>query len=86
MGVQIVYDEGREHNYAIWLAFKTTNNETEYEALLTGLTVTTSLGSEEIEARANSLVIVNQVRGEFSIKSEKLRKFLQKVEKRHVHF
>lgn len=84
--MHIISNEGREHNYAIQLDLKTTNNEVEYEALLAGLTLAKSLGVEEIEARADFQVVVNQVRGEFNAKSEKLRKYLQVVEKRHAYF
>ncbi|XP_041027059.1 uncharacterized protein LOC121267276 [Juglans microcarpa x Juglans regia] len=54
VGVHIVTSEGEEYNYAIKLAFKTTNNEAEYEALLSGLAVARSLGATEIEVRADS--------------------------------
>lgn len=39
MGVHIVIDAGEEHNYAIRLAFKTTNNKAKYEAPLTELAI-----------------------------------------------
>lgn len=40
-------DIGDEHNYTIRLAFKTTNNEVEYEALLVGLAVIKSLATKK---------------------------------------
>lgn len=54
VGVHIVSDEGVEYDYAIRMAFKTSNNEVEYEALLARLIVATSLGAEEIKASADS--------------------------------
>lgn len=46
----------------IKLAFETTNNEAEYEALLVGLEVAELLGAIEVEVKADSQVVVNQVR------------------------
>lgn len=48
VGVHIMSNEGREYNYIIQLAFKTTNNEVEYKALLAGLTIAMSLGAKEM--------------------------------------
>lgn len=49
MGVHIVTDEDEEHNYVIKLAFKTKNNEVEYEALFFGLTIAKFLGAGEVD-------------------------------------
>lgn len=84
--MHIVSDVGEEYNYAIILAFKTTNNEVEYEVLLAGLTVTKSLEANEIKVKANSQVVVNQVWGEVITKSEKLKKYLMLVGDKRSHF
>ncbi|XP_042969158.1 uncharacterized protein LOC122301858 [Carya illinoinensis] len=44
-GVHIITDEGEKHDYTVKLAFKTTNNEVEHEALLLGMTITRSLAT-----------------------------------------
>ncbi|XP_041011395.1 uncharacterized protein LOC121255185 [Juglans microcarpa x Juglans regia] len=54
VGVHITTDLGKEHNYAIKLAFKTTNNEAEYEALPAELLVAEKLGATEIEVKVKS--------------------------------
>lgn len=74
--MHIVTEAREKHNYTIKLAFKTTNNESEYEALLTGLEVAKLLGGNEIEVKVDSQVVVNQIQGEFVAKSEKLKKIL----------
>lgn len=58
-------DAREEHNYAIRLAFNITNNEVEYEALLASLAFTKLLGTNEIEVKFDSQVVLNQVQGEF---------------------
>ena len=40
--------------YAIFIGFKTTNNEAEYEALLAGLRVTIELGVKSLYAFSDS--------------------------------
>lgn len=46
-------DNGKEHDYAIKLVFKTTNNEAEYEALFFGMTKAKFLGVEKVVVRAD---------------------------------
>ncbi|KAF5477518.1 hypothetical protein F2P56_004151 [Juglans regia] len=86
VGVHIVTDAGEEYDYAIKLAFKTTKNEAEYKALVTGLTITESIGIDKVELKANSQVVVNQLREEFTMKSEKLKKCLTLVGDTCNHF
>lgn len=50
-----------------------TNNEAEYEALMLGLKVAAQLGAEIVEIRADSEVMVYQMRGDFAVKSLRLR-------------
>ncbi|XP_040990483.1 uncharacterized protein LOC121237698 [Juglans microcarpa x Juglans regia] len=84
--VHIVTKQGEEHDYVVKLAFKTTNNEAEYEVLLAGMTVARLLGDEDIEVRADSQVVVSQVLGEFATKGERLKKYLQLIYKKRDCF
>lgn len=59
--VHIITDTVKELDYTIKLAFKTTNNEAEYKALFSGLVIARTLGAKEMEVRADSQVVVNQV-------------------------
>lgn len=61
--MHIVTGAREEHNSAIRLAFKTTNNKTEYEALLAKLGVAESLGADKMEVGVNSQVVFNLGRG-----------------------
>lgn len=54
MGLHIITDKGKEHNYVVKLAFKTKNNQAKYEALFFGLTIVKSLGAGEVEVRTDS--------------------------------
>lgn len=77
--MHIVLESGEELNYALKLGFKTTDNEAEYEALLAGLTIAKSLGATEVEVKHDSQVVVGQVTGQFAVKGENLKKYLQRV-------
>ncbi|KAG6642779.1 hypothetical protein CIPAW_09G164700 [Carya illinoinensis] len=52
--VHIIMDKGEEHDYAVKLAFKATNNKEEYEALFFNLTIAKSLGVKKVEILADS--------------------------------
>ncbi|XP_059290110.1 uncharacterized protein LOC132043654 [Lycium ferocissimum] len=57
-----------------------TNNEAEYEATITGLELAKSLGAEIIEAKCDSLLVINQVNGIFEVKDDRMRIYLEKLQ------
>jgi ribonuclease HI len=50
-----------------------TNNVAEYEGVLLGLTKALEMGVREVVLRADSLLAINQLKGEWKIKNEGLR-------------
>ncbi|KAJ9552633.1 hypothetical protein OSB04_016678 [Centaurea solstitialis] len=64
----------------------TTNNEAEYEALIAGLDITYKLGARHLNARSDSLLIVNQVNGDFQAKDSKMMSYLKVVKERVARF
>jgi ribonuclease HI len=50
-----------------------TNNVAEYRALLLGIALATELGADEMELVADSMLIVEQVRGNWKVKQPHLR-------------
>lgn len=56
-----------------------TNNEAEYEALLTGMTMVGKLGEEVVEVYSNSWLVVEQVNGEFEARDQQMQGYLIKV-------
>ena len=65
--------------FAIRIGFKATNNEAEYEALLVGLRVATTLGVNFVDAFSNSQLVVNQVQGDYLSKDTRMMAYLDKV-------
>ena len=58
------------------LGFSATNNETEYEALLVGMTMVQKMGGKTIEIFSNSRLVVGQVKGELEAKDVRMQGYL----------
>jgi ribonuclease HI len=56
-----------------------TNNVAEYSALILGLERAAEIGGGMLEVRADSELLVRQMRGEYRIKNEALRKLASKA-------
>lgn len=53
-GICLVTKTSKELHYVIRLAFKTTNNDVEYKAILAGLVVAERLGEGEVDVHVDS--------------------------------
>lgn len=53
--------EGNELEYTIKFGFKATNNEVEYEAMLTRLRLVHALGAKRVRVNNDSQLVVGQV-------------------------
>ena len=58
--------------YGVQLKFPITNNEVEYEAILTGLRMAWALGSKNILLRSDSQLVIRQVKGDFEAKKTRM--------------
>ena len=58
------------------LDFSATNNEAEYKALLEGMTMVQRMGGKSIRLFLDSRLVVDQVRGEFEAKDERMQGYL----------
>ena len=67
-GLVLQFLSGEPMEYAIRIRFKASNNEAEYEALLTGLRVAIELEVESQDAYSDSQLIINQVQGDYLAK------------------
>ena len=70
----------------IRLDFPTTNNETEYEALVVGLDLTRAAGAESIVIHCDSQVVANQVNGSYECKNERMGRYLEEVKNQINNF
>ncbi|XP_074374355.1 uncharacterized protein LOC141714753 [Apium graveolens] len=67
VGIVLVSPEGHHLMSAIHLKFYATNNDAEYEALINGLKITLEMGVQNLIARSDSELVVNQVNGGFKL-------------------
>jgi len=78
--VVLINPDKDEVSVAIKLAFLTTNNEVEYEAVLTGLSIVKELGARNLEIHSDSQVGVGHIQGGFETRGDKMLKYLAKVQ------
>ncbi|XP_022004491.1 uncharacterized protein LOC110902060 [Helianthus annuus] len=71
--------EGVDMTYALRLEFKSSNNEAEYEALLAGLRLAVKVGAKNVEAHVDSLLVANQVNGEYEAREANMIEYLEQV-------
>ncbi|GJW32407.1 reverse transcriptase domain-containing protein [Tanacetum coccineum] len=60
-GLILTNPKGAEFTYALRFRFDTTNNEAEYEALITGLRIAKQMGVKNLQANVDSRLVANQV-------------------------
>jgi ribonuclease HI len=69
----LISPNGVEIKMSSRLDFYCTNNQTEYEALLFGLIMLRSMGVKHVQAYGDSLIVIQQVAGEFQCLEGSLR-------------
>ena len=70
--VVLISPEGETLKYAVRLQFLATNNEVEYEAFLTGLSLAKALRAKSLIVQADSQLIIGQVKGDYEAKEERM--------------
>lgn len=68
-----------ELEYSLGFEFPATNNDAEYEAVITGLGLAARLGVSSVEICNDSQLIVGQVMGEFEARDGKMAAYLMAV-------
>ena len=84
--VVLISPKGETLKYAVILQFPATNNETEYEALLTGLSLVKALGAKSLIVQADSQLVIGQVKGDYKAKEKRMQKYLKIVQRLSQHF
>ena len=63
--------------YGVQLKFSTTNNEAEYEGILTGLRLGKAFRAKNLLIQNDSKLVIGQIRGEYEAKEERMQKYLR---------
>ena len=74
--------EGDKIECMVRLNFPTTNNEAEYEALVTGLNLAKEAEATSAVLYYDSQVITNQVNRDYECKGKRMKKYLEQVRRR----
>ncbi|KAL8112855.1 hypothetical protein AgCh_020237 [Apium graveolens] len=74
-GLILISPEGFTIQQAITFAFKATNNQAEYETLISGLRLAKSLGIMKMIIYSDSQIVVKQTSGEYIVKDPKLAQY-----------
>ncbi|KAI3770601.1 hypothetical protein L6452_01741 [Arctium lappa] len=63
--------------YSIRCDFKAMNNKAEYEALIIGMNMAHDLGATGLHVKSDTLLVINQMNGEFEAKESKMTAYLK---------
>lgn len=58
-------------------AFKASNNQAEYEALIAGMLLAKEMGVAKLVIKSDSTLVTGQVKGEFQARDSQLAKYLE---------
>jgi len=81
-GVEIVLEgpNGVLIEQALRFAFKASNNQAEYEALIAGMLLAKEIGVQSLLAKSDSQLVTGQVTGEYQAKDPQMAVYLKYVE------
>jgi ribonuclease HI len=85
-GVLFIYPEGKQLKYVLQILWQATNNEVEYEALIHGLRIMTSLGIKRLLVYGDSVMVINQVNKDWDCTKNNMDTYCTEVRKLEKNF
>ena len=79
IGASLQSPNGEELDSISQAIGNTTNNQAEYTALIEGLSLALKKNFKKVEVRADSELVVRQMKGEYRVKDEKLKPLHEKA-------
>ncbi|CAH9117581.1 unnamed protein product [Cuscuta europaea] len=73
-GVVLITPEGFKTHHALRYSFNLSNNEVEYEALLSGLRIARYFKVQKPRIKSDSKLVIKQLRGEYEAKEARIQK------------
>jgi ribonuclease HI len=80
-GILFIAPGGQQLKSALQLLFPASNNATEYEALIHGLSITVSLGIKKLMVYGDSLVVISQINKDWDCSTDSIGKYCAAVRK-----
>ena len=77
VGVIVTTPYGEKLKYGVQLKFPATNNEAEYEGILTRLRLGRALGIKHLLVHNDSKLVIGQIRGDYEAKEKRMQKYLR---------
>ncbi|CAK9168984.1 unnamed protein product [Ilex paraguariensis] len=77
--ILLVSPDGVVVEQAVRLGFKASNNEAEYEALISGLRLAEATGVTDLVFHCDSMLVVNQFNGEFETRNPRMKTYHHEV-------
>ncbi|KAL0352367.1 UNVERIFIED_CONTAM: hypothetical protein Scaly_1625400 [Sesamum calycinum] len=85
-GIVIETPQGDRLQYAVKFDFAASNNEAEYEALLAGGRLALAAGANRRKAHSDSQLFINQIRGDYEAKEDRMIKYLANLQTLKIKF
>jgi len=85
-GIILEDPQGALIEQSLHFAFRASNNQAEYEALIAGMLLAKELGIQNLLAKSDSLLVTGQVSGEYQAKDPLLSRYLDFVHTLASHF
>ena len=79
IGLQLTSLIGERIEQALRLGFSTTNNESEYEAMIAGLELVLAMGADSLSVKSDSQLVVRQVNVELKSRDPQMAKYASLV-------
>ncbi|XP_075507440.1 uncharacterized protein LOC142544265 [Primulina tabacum] len=79
VGAVLISPAGEEVKLAVGLDFRASNNKAEYEAVLAGLQAARNVGATRVHVFSDSQLVVQQMKGLYDVKDEKLIEYAQEM-------
>ena len=73
----IITPDGEVLKYGVQLKFSVTNNEAEYEGILTRLRLGKALGAKNLLVQNDLKLVIGQIKEEYEAKEERMQKYLR---------
>nr|XP_023875548.1 uncharacterized protein LOC111988025 [Quercus suber] len=85
VGVVIITPDGEMLKYEVQLKFSATNNEAEYEGILTRLRLGKALEAKNLLVQSDSKLVIGQIKGGYEAKEERMQKYLKQTKFQRWH-
>ena len=86
IGILLLSPQGELMHLSVWLDYRVTNNEAEYEALIAGLQAARHVGASRVVIHSDSQLAAQQLMGAFEINNARLRLYAEAFEKLKTGF